>query len=101
MQHTFFFKPVSFSHRLLGLPKVLPDMNPSACIAETTNRQKHLTDTSDLDSSNSDSSRIPSPIIEVRADYDYGPLFHPHHTVGSHWNFVASFWKKHFFLIVR
>ena len=63
------------SFRLLGLPKVLPDLNPSACIAETAGRQRDVPGDRSSDMDSSDSSRIPSPIIEVRTDYDYGPAF--------------------------
>ena len=65
----------SFFFRLLGLPKVLPDLNPSACIAETAGRQRDVPGDRSSDMDSSDSSRIPSPIIEVRTDYDYGPAF--------------------------
>ena len=52
--------------RLLGLPKVLPDL-PSVC----TNISKRK---GPFDGSDTDSDRIPSPIIEVVTDFE--PMYH-------------------------
>ena len=58
--------------KLLGLPKVLPDL-PGAChnIASTAKR-KVINDRDEDD----DSDRIPSPIIEVIPMSEYEPMYH-------------------------
>ena len=67
--------------KLLGLPKVLPDL-PGAChnIASTAKRKV----TSDGGNGDDDSDRIPSPIIEVIPMSEYEPMYPlANHTLSS------------------
>ena len=64
--------------KLLGLPKVLPDL-PGAChnLASTAKR-KVIHDSGDGDN---DSDRIPSPIIEVIPMSEYEPMYPSSHRI--------------------